>query len=634
MTDSSDTKDLRILFLEDVPSDAELAECELRDADMEFTLMRVDTRAAFEQALDTFKPNMILADFRLPAYSGREALEYTRRTHPQIPVIMLTGAIGDESAVDLLKLGARDYVLKDRLARLAPAVKRVLSEERGVHNRKLAEGKYRALFTEAMDGIALIDCATWKIEDGNPEFEKQTGRTLAELKQLQIWEIFVPEQHELARQSLLAVQETGGGRSGNFKLQKPNGELIPLELSAKYLDIQQQSFIQSITRDISERKRAEEALRHSNRALKTLSAANLALVRAVSEDELLQAVTNIIVDKGGYRLATVAFAEDNPDKSLTPMAWAGIEGQPYWIQGQSWADNEQGQLPIARTIRHGTTQISHDIAVDPSFERQREAALARGFRSNITLSLSSDGKVFGGLSIYSSDMDAFDEAEVRLLEELADDLAYGIVTLRTRVERERQAKFLRQSLEQFIQAFAFTVEARDPYTAGHQRRVSELATTIARQMGLPDEQVLGIQLAAAIHDLGKIRVPAEILSKPGLLSSIEFQLIKTHAQAGYDIVKDVKFPWPIADIILQHHERLDGSGYPQGLKEDQILLESKIVAVADVVEAMSSHRPYRPSLGIDVALDEISRYRGSHYAPQVVDVCIKLFREQGYLVPA
>ncbi|TXT35290.1 MAG: hypothetical protein FD135_5001 [Comamonadaceae bacterium] len=178
------------------------------------------------------------------------------------------------------------------------------------------------------------------------------------------------------------------------------------------------------------------------------------------------------------------------------------------------------------------------------------------------------------------------------------------------------------------------MEARDPYTAGHQRRVSELATRIAREMGLPDEQAIGIQLAAAIHDLGKIRIPAEILSKPGRLSSIEFQLMQTHAQAGYDILKDVAFPWPIATIILQHHERLDGSGYPQGLKEDQILLESKIVAVADVVEAMSSHRPYRPSLGIDMALDEIERNRGTHYAPEVVDVCIKLFREQGYQVSA
>jgi putative nucleotidyltransferase with HDIG domain len=213
---------------------------------------------------------------------------------------------------------------------------------------------------------------------------------------------------------------------------------------------------------------------------------------------------------------------------------------------------------------------------------------------------------------------------------MANDLAYGVITLRTRTEHEQHATILRQGLEQSIQTIAGTVEARDPYTAGHQRRVSELATAIAREMGLPEEQVNGIHLAAIIHDVGKVHIPAEILSKPGKLNEIEFMLVKTHPQAGYDILKDVKFPWPIADIILQHHERLDGSGYPQGLKDGQILLESRIMAVADVVEAMSSHRPYRPALGVMAALSEIDRGRGSVYDPAVVDACLKVFVEKGF----
>ncbi len=237
-------------------------------------------------------------------------------------------------------------------------------------------------------------------------------------------------------------------------------------------------------------------------------------------------------------------------------------------------------------------------------------------------------ELFGGLSIYSSDANAFDDEEVRLLEELANDLAYGIVTLRTRKEHEQHAIILRQSLEQSIQTIADTVEARDPYTAGHQRRVAELATAIAQEMGLPEEQINGIHLAGIIHDLGKIHVPAEILSKPGKLTDIEYMLIKQHPQDGYDILKNVKFPWPIADIILQHHERMDGSGYPQGLKGDAILLEARIMAVADVVEAMSSHRPYRAALGIEPALDEIRRGRGSAYDPAAVDACLKLFAEE------
>jgi putative nucleotidyltransferase with HDIG domain len=276
-------------------------------------------------------------------------------------------------------------------------------------------------------------------------------------------------------------------------------------------------------------------------------------------------------------------------------------------------------------------QICHDIASEPGFKPWRDAALAHGFVSNVALPLSDISRTFGGLSIYSSEANAFDEEEVQLLEEMANDLAYGIITLRTRTEHDQQALVLRQSLEQSIETIAATVEARDPYTAGHQRRVGELATAIAREMGLPEEQVNGIHLAAIIHDLGKVHVPAEILSKPGKLNDIEFMLIKTHPQAGYDILKDVKFPWPIADIILQHHERLDGSGYPQGLKEGQILLETKILSVADVVEAMSSHRPYRPTLGVLAALSEIDHGSGSTYDPSVVAACMKLFTEKGFV---
>ena len=161
-----------------------------------------------------------------------------------------------------------------------------------------------------------------------------------------------------------------------------------------------------------------------------------------------------------------------------------------------------------------------------------------------------------------------------------------------------------------------------------------LASAIAREMVLADEIVHGISLAASIHDLGKIRIPAEILSKPGKLNAIEYELVKGHPQTGYDIIKDIQFPLPIAQMVLQHHERLDGTGYPQGLKSEQILLEARILAVADVVEAMSSHRPYRAGLGIDAALEEITRHRGVLYDPAVVDSCIALFRDNKFFLDA
>jgi len=200
------------------------------------------------------------------------------------------------------------------------------------------------------------------------------------------------------------------------------------------------------------------------------------------------------------------------------------------------------------------------------------------------------------------------------------------------VEKELQQSYerLQKTMEGTINTIAKIVEIRDPYTAGHQLNVSKLTTAIAQEMKLPPDKIEGIRIASLVHDIGKISIPAEILSKPTKLSEIEYNLIKDHPQIGYDILKSIEFPWPVAQIVLQHHERLNGLGYPQGLKGEEILLEAKIICVADVVEAMSSHRPYRPALGIDKALEEISQNRGILYDPEVVNACLKLFKEKGF----
>jgi len=207
------------------------------------------------------------------------------------------------------------------------------------------------------------------------------------------------------------------------------------------------------------------------------------------------------------------------------------------------------------------------------------------------------------------------------------------ITERKRAEEELQhtMKKLREALGGIIQTVALTVETKDPYTAGHQRRVGNLARAIATELGLSPEQIEGIRMAGGIHDLGKVGVPAEILSWPGPLSDLQLGLIKMHSQIGYDVLKTVEFPWPVAQIVLQHHERLDGSGYPQGLSGEEILLEARILAVADVVEAMASRRPYRPPRGLDKALEEISQNRGVLYDPEAVDACLKLFTEKGFV---
>ncbi|MDD8020599.1 MAG: HD domain-containing protein [Acidobacteriota bacterium] len=207
-------------------------------------------------------------------------------------------------------------------------------------------------------------------------------------------------------------------------------------------------------------------------------------------------------------------------------------------------------------------------------------------------------------------------------------IVFRDISTRRQAEYELQESWdrLQRALKGTIQAISTTIEMRDPYTAGHQRRVAQLAEAMAREMNLPEIKIEAIKFAAQIHDIGKIYIPAEILSKPTKLTELEYTIIKNHPQAGYEILKNIEFPWPIASIVLQHHERLNGSGYPAGLKDGEILLEALILSVADVVEAMSSHRPYRPSFGLDKALDEINLNSGILYEPQAVAACQRIFK--------
>jgi PAS domain S-box-containing protein len=389
-----------------------------------------------------------------------------------------------------------------------------------------------------------------------------------------------------------------------------------------------------IYEDITERKRAETVLQHTTRALATLSEVNRALVHATDEHELMLSVCRAIVSQRRYRIAWVGYLEYDEAKIIRPIAQAGEEGYLEEAGPVMWADTELGQGPSGRAARSGQTQVSQNFLADEHIRPWRNAAIKYGLQSGISLPLINEGKVFGVLSIYAEQSDAFNVEETRLLEQMAGDLAFGVQSLHTRRERDlaleqiqRHLTQLRDNLEGTIKAISSIVEMRDPYTAGHEKRVAELAAAIARELGLSDERVYGLRLAGDVHDLGKIKIPAEILSKPGRLTDIEYDLIKVHPQAGYDILKDIDFPWPIAQTVLQHHERMDGSGYPQGLKGEQIIIEARIMGAADVVEAMHSHRPYRPGLGLEVAFNEIRRGRGIIYDEAIVDACLKLFQE-------
>jgi putative nucleotidyltransferase with HDIG domain len=390
-----------------------------------------------------------------------------------------------------------------------------------------------------------------------------------------------------------------------------------------------------IIRDITERKKAEELLHKLNRALKVVTECDQILVRATDENKLLLDICQVIVNLGGYKFAWVGFLAQDKEKSIRPIAYAGFERGYLDAVKINLAKKESE--PVSQAIFSGKPAIIKDLSTGASRALWQNEAIKRGYAAMIALPLSENSRIFGSLSIFSGEPDVFDAEEVKLLKELADDLAYGILALETRAqgkksaeELQRSFKKLRKIFEQTVNALASAVGKRDPYTTDHQRRVTILACTIAKEMGLGEEQINGLRLAGMLHDIGKLAVPSEILSKPTRLSDAEFTIIKTHPRVASDILKAIEFPWPIADIVLEHHERIDGSGYPQGLSDNNILLEARILAVADVVEAISSHRPYRPAYSLEYTLEEISKNKGVIYDTEVVDICLKLFKDKDF----
>ncbi len=445
---------LKILNLEDNPNDSDLIKELLEDGGIECEITRIETEKDFLDACDRCDFDIVLADFNLPYYDGLSALTIAREKCPDLPFIFVSGKMGEEVAIESLKSGATDYILKNNFKRLVPSVRRALKEAKLIIERKQKnEEMYRM--------NAFLDSVIENIPNM----------------------LFLKDAKDLKFIRFNRAGEKLIGYSRDEFLGKCDYDFFPKDQADFFTE------------------KDREVLR-------------LKSVVDIPEEPLQTR------DKGERILHT----------KKVPIL--GANGESEYLLG-----------------------ISEDIT-----------------------------------------------------------------------ERKQKEDALRRSISGIIQAMALTVETRDPYTSGHQIRVAKLANMIAIEMNISQDQAEGIKMAAAIHDIGKISVPAEILSKPSKLSDIEFQLIQIHSEAGYNIVKDIEFPWPIADMIVQHHERIDGSGYPKGLKGGEILLDARILAVADVVEAIASHRPYRPAYGIDTALKEISDKKGILYDAAVVDACLRLFK--------
>lgn len=396
--------------------------------------------------------------------------------------------------------------------------------------------------------------------------------------------------------------------------QSSDGEVIYLTQKVPIFDDRGKVIaVAGISTDITARAHSAVSAHRSTRALRALSAVNEALIREKSEAHLYDAICRAIVADGEYRLAWVGEVRRDAMQSVAPAA---AEGQAAgYAEGLkvTWGEGPTSEGPTGRAVKTRVPVFISDTETDESFSLWRDRAREFGLRSVIAVPLIlSDEEVFGALTIYAAEPNSFAPDEVELLQRMADDLSYGVEAMRMRVWRDRAELALRRSAERLegmvkgvVETLGTVVEVRDPYTKGHQQGVAKLGRLIAEEMGLPHEAVDTVEIGALVHDIGKLTIPTETLTKPSRLSSLEYELIKEHSRVGYEMLSHVDFGKPIAEIAWQHHERMDGSGYPRGLKGDEILMATRVIMVADVIEAMASDRPYRAALGVQVAVDEV-----------------------------
>jgi PAS domain S-box-containing protein/putative nucleotidyltransferase with HDIG domain len=537
--------------------------------------------------------------------------------------------------------------LEDKMLQLEE-VNRAL--ERDIAERKRAEEEIRRLkeFNEGIvqsmaEGIAVED-ADGYFTFVNPAAATLLGYTPEELLGQHWTAIIPPDQHPIVQ---AADERRARGETDRYELQliRKDGTRVPVLVSGSpRFEEGRFAGTLAVFTDITERKRTE-------RLLRALNEAALAMERALTHEEIFAAVAEEFKKLG---FSCMLFPTDESQKRLFPRYLSYEDGALKAVEKLVGLKAEDFSIPIKNVDLYkevvwekkavfvgNAEEVMRQLLPDPAKKFIGQIVRTLKVPKSISVPLIVEDKVIGVLSVQSDDLTEDDIPAItafanqmaaawrkaRLMQELKRSLAE---VKRAQEELQQSYVKLQRTLEGTVHTLVSAIEMRDPYTAGHQRRVTQLACAIAKEMGLPQEQIEGLRMAGLIHDLGKITVPAEILSRPGPLSDLEYSIIKAHAQIGHDILKTTEFPCPVAQIVLQHHERMDGSGYPQGLLGEEIILEARILGVADVVEAMASHRPYRPARGLDKALEEISQNNGVLYDPEVVDACLKLFTEKGF----
>jgi PAS domain S-box-containing protein len=508
-----------------------------------------------------------------------------------------------------------------------------LAEDRG--------SLYALSWSYAQDGKLAVDTETGIVVDANPAAETLMGYGRDELIGMHITMLHAENERERVRAEF--NKRTGRAKQhAGLHIQRKDGQSIPVAIwSSDWIRLGEHTLAIVEFRDITDQQQKEHQLSAQNWALSAFSIAALALGKARTAEGLLQSICEAITAQSVYVLAWVGIAEDDEEKNIRVAASAG-SGLTY-LDGLrvSWSENvANGRGPVGICVRTDTVEILEDSETSPGFDLWRERAREVGIRSCVSIPLRIEDGWHGALSVYSARPRAFQSAPIEVFQRLAEQIVHGILALEHKqlLDSERRnleltQKHLTDALAASVSAMVTAMEMRDPYTAGHENRTADIAYAIGKELGWPEGRLQGLRMAAMVHDIGKISIPSDILNKPARLTAEEYALVKGHPESSYSILKDIPFTWPIAEIVRQHHEKLDGSGYPRGLKGDQILPEAKVLTVADIVEAMAAARPYRKGMGLEVALAEIERQAGTLLDAEAVRVCASLFRERRLIVP-
>ncbi len=508
-------------------------------------------------------------------------------------------------------------------------------------NAITTQSLHEMFWGNAPGSVVALDIVTGEVIDLNLTAEKLFGYSREEILGSPIDRLHPEAERQQVRAELLK-EITAPCFHPGFHLQRKDGKCLPVRIrSGKTHILGGLSISFCVYVDISDEVEWEHLLSTQNWALSAYADAALALGAANTVEQLQQSICQAITRESVYALAWIGIAEAGPEKKIRIASAAG--NSTAYMNGLrvSWSEDiPEGRGPIGTCIRTGKVMGMDDAETSEDFAPWRERARQFGIRSAVAIPFSIEGERRGALTVYSIHPNAFEPGAIEVFGHLAVQIGHGIHALEQQqllhAEQLRLEKLQRQlsdAMSAMVSPIVTAMEMRDPFTSGHQSRVSEIAVAIGREMGWEEERLQGLRVASLVHDIGKISTPWSILNKPGRLTAEERTIINKHPETGYAILRDVPLVWPIAEIVRQHHEKLNGSGYPFGLTGNEILPEAKVLAVADIVESMASDRPYRSAIHLETVLDMLEEQAGTLLDAEAVHFCVALYRQKRLVLP-